>query len=156
MIHIKAPADLPDIHRTSKSIFLAGSIELGKADNWQERMVREFKDLDVAIYNPRRDDWDNTWTQSIDNEQFAEQVRWGLHHLERVTVILMYFDPNTKAPITLLELGLFAKTGKMIVCCPEGFYRKGNVDIVCERYGVTQVDTLDELVQATRDVIQPR
>jgi hypothetical protein len=57
----------------------------------------------------------------------------------------MYFDPATKSPISLLELGLFAKTGKLIVCCSEGFWRKGNVDIVCKRYGVMQVENLDKL-----------
>ncbi len=56
----------------------------------------------------------------------------------------MYFDPNTKSPISLLELGLYAASDKLTVCCPEGFWRKGNVDIVCERYGVEQVDTIEE------------
>ena len=58
----------------------------------------------------------------------------------------MNFDPSSKSPITLLELGLFAKSSKIIVCCPEGFWRKGNVDIVCERYGVKTVNTINELV----------
>jgi hypothetical protein len=58
----------------------------------------------------------------------------------------MYFDPNTTSPISLLELGLHAKSKKMIVCCPEGFWRKGNVDIVCKTYNVHQVDTLDDII----------
>jgi len=41
----------------------------------------------------------------------------------------------------------------MIVCCPEDFWRKGNVDIVCERYGVDQVDTLDELIEFAKEYI---
>lgn len=45
----------------------------------------------------------------------------------------------------MLELGLFAQYGsKLIVCCPDGFYRKGNIDIVCERYKITQVPSLKE------------
>jgi hypothetical protein len=59
----------------------------------------------------------------------------------------MYFDPNTKSPISLLELGLFAKSGKMIVCCPNGFWRKGNVDIVAQRHGIQCVNTLEELIR---------
>ena len=62
----------------------------------------------------------------------------------------MYFAPETKAPITLLELGLFARTGKAVVCCPEGFWRKGNVDVVCRMYDIPQVVTLDELIGAAR------
>ena len=65
---------------------------------------------------------------------------------ERATAIAMYFDPATKAPITLLELGLFARSGKVIVCCPPGFWRRGNVEIVCARYRVDLVENLSELV----------
>ena len=65
-------------------------------------------------------------------------------------LILMYLDPQTKAPISLMELGLSAHKRKLIVCCPDGFWRKGYVDIVCERYGIAQVDTLDELADAGR------
>jgi hypothetical protein len=59
----------------------------------------------------------------------------------------MYFDKDTKSPITLLELGLFARGGTIIVCCPEGYWRKGNVDVVCEKYDIVQVDTLDKLIE---------
>lgn len=59
----------------------------------------------------------------------------------------MYFDPKTKSPISLLELGLFARTGKLIVVCPKGFWRKGNVDIVCKRYEVKQVETIEEAIK---------
>ena len=48
----------------------------------------------------------------------------------------------------MLELGLFANSGKLIVCCPDGFWRKGNVDIVCERYRIKQMSGLPDLVQS--------
>jgi hypothetical protein len=73
-------------------------------------------------------------------------VNWELNGLDKADYILMYFSPETKSPISLLELGLYAASGKLIVCCPEGFWRKGNVDIVCEKYGIQTVDTLDELI----------
>ena len=63
--------------------------------------------------------------------------------MEDATHIVMYFDPTTKSPISLLELGLHASSGKLTVCCPEGFWRKGNVDIVCKRYGVPMVKSLE-------------
>ena len=140
---IKAPQRL-DI--TPPSIFLAGSIEMGKAENWQEVLTRCLSGSEGTILNPRRDDWDSSWVQSIGNQQFREQVEWELGALERADIVTLYFDPATKSPISLLELGLFCRTGKMVVCCPDGFWRKGNVDIVCYRYGVKQVASLDELV----------
>ena len=73
-------------------------------------------------------------------------MEWELDTQEAADVIAMYFDPATKAPISLLELGLFASSGKMIVCCPEGFWKRGNVQIVCARFGIELVGTLEELV----------
>lgn len=48
MIHVKAPNRV-------KTVFLAGSIEMGKAEMWQERLAKEVADMDVVLYNPRRD-----------------------------------------------------------------------------------------------------
>ena len=150
MIEVKAPENRVMSGVLRHKIFLAGSIEMGVAENWQERMVRELKDIKhLIIYNPRRDDWDSSWVQSIDNKQFNEQVTWELDKMEKASIIPMYFQPGTKSPITLLELGLFADSGKLIVCCSDGFWRKGNVDIVCREYNVEQVDSLDQLVEAT-------
>jgi len=128
------------------TIFLAGSIEMGKAENWQERIIKELAHYRGIILNPRRDDWDSSWVQTIDNPQFREQVTWELCALEQADIIVMYFDPNTQSPISLLELGLFAKSNKLIVYCPEGFWRKGNVDIVCRKYKVTQCVSMSDFV----------
>ncbi len=106
---------------------------MGSAEPWQEQVVKRFN-KNVVFYNPRRDDWDSSWTH--DSPEFNEQVNWELDFLQESDIILMYFDPNTKSPISLLELGLFARQGKLIVCCPDGFWRQGNVRIVCERFGV--------------------
>lgn len=42
----------------------------------------------------------------------------------------------------------------VVVCCPEGFFRKGNVDIFCEFSGINMVDSLDDLVAYIRDSIK--
>ncbi|MEA1938192.1 MAG: nucleoside 2-deoxyribosyltransferase domain-containing protein [Pseudomonadota bacterium] len=126
-------------------LFLAGTIEGGIAENWQARVERDLADQSGTILNPRRDDWDSSWAQSIDNAQFRTQVEWELAALESSDLILLYFSPGTKSPISLLELGLFHKKSP-IVCCPEGFWRKGNIDIVCHRYGLDRVETLDALI----------
>jgi len=33
-----------------------------------------------------------------------------------------------------------------MVCCPEGFWRKGNVDIVCQRFGIRQFLKLEDVI----------
>ena len=114
----------------------------------------KLKQYNYTILNPRRKEWDASWEQRMDNPNFNEQVNWELDALEKATVILMYFDPKTKSPISLLELGLFAKSGKLVVCCPEGFWRKGNVDIICNRYGILQVEDLEEAIEFMKKEIQ--
>lgn len=91
-------------------------------------------------------DRDPSLEQSPENSTFRRQVEWELDGLDRCDVVAMYFDPGTRAPISLLELGGYAESGKVVVCCPDGFYRKGNVDIWCERKGVKVVDSLESLV----------
>lgn len=150
MIEIKAP-DAYDVYLNKPSVFLAGSIEMGVAEDWQAKVSAALSVMDVLVLNPRRANWDSSWAQTIDNPPFRQQVEWELAALDAAGVVLMYFDPATKSPITLLELGIHAAANpeKLAVCCPQGFWRKGNVDIVCNRYGVQQAETLESLIAQT-------
>jgi hypothetical protein len=136
MREVLAPDPFPS---DTRSVFLAGSIDMGSATNWQATLAGELADLDGVVLNPRRPAWDSSWAQVKDNPEFRGQVEWELRGLEQATVIAMWFEPTSQAPITLLELGLWVRSGKVVVGCPPGYWRRGNVDIVCERYGATMV-----------------
>jgi hypothetical protein len=148
----KAPRTTTNYNLYSKRIFLAGSIDMGTAAMWQDEAQHLINsksielDVNTCIFNPRRDHWDITWEQSINNYNFTQQVLWELGNLDFSTDIIMYFDPNSKAPISLLELGLYATSKKIYVVCPEGFYRKGNVDVVCIKYNIPQYNSLKEAI----------
>jgi hypothetical protein len=148
-----APLDLPNGVPT---VFLAGSIEMGLAEPWQAAVEDALAGEDVVLLNPRRDEWDASWEQSIHNPQFRAQVEWELEGQERATLIAMYFAPRTRAPVTLLELGLAAQGGKLLVCCPPGFWRRGNVEVVCARYGVPLVESLTGLIAQVRGRLDGR
>lgn len=136
---------------SGRMMFLAGSIEMGVAEDWQSRVAASFAEEEgLVLLNPRRDAWDASWVQSIDNPMFREQVEWELEGLARADVIAMYLAPGTKSPVSLLELGLHAASGKVVVHCPEGFWRKGNVDVVCARYGLEQHDEWDAWIATLR------
>ena len=141
MVEIKAPNNLEIVGTT---IFLAGSIEMGTAENWQEIVVKRFETHLITFFNPLRDEWDSSWKQEQKETKFNEQVNWEMNNLEDCDIIFMYFDPGTKSPISLLELGLHASSGKMIVVCPNGFWRKGNVEIVCTRFNIPLFNTLED------------
>jgi hypothetical protein len=148
---IKAPLMPTWNLKNDTTVFLAGSIEMGAAEDWQSVIPELFKDRNTLTFlNPRRDDWDSSWEQKESNPQFSKQVNWEMNMLDLCDVIFMYFSPETKSPISLLELGLYANSKKMIVCCPDEFWRKGNVDIVCSRYGIPVYNTLDAAIGRLR------
>ena len=122
MIEIKAPHKIPESN--DLKVFLAGSIEMGVAEHWQEMVVKRLADEPVLILNPRRDDWDDEWEQSKENPEFRQQVEWELNALAQSDHIILYLDPSTKSPVSLLEMGLYAQSGKLSVVGPEGFWRK--------------------------------
>ena len=149
---VVSPQPLP-IDDSRPRVFLGGSIDMGGAPDWQAAMTAALADMDVVILNPRRPDWNPNWRPEADEPEFRRQVEWELAALEAADVIVMYFAPGTQSPISLLEMGLHARGGKLIVLAPDGFWRKGNVDITAQAYGVKQVQTLPELTAAVREAL---
>jgi hypothetical protein len=142
----KPPMNIAKRDRSVKSVFLAGSIEMGKAEDWQKKLESVLGEHGFDVFNPRRDDWDSSWSQEFENPQFFQQVTWELNALENSDLIIMYFSPETKSPISLLELGIFVHSDKIRVICPKGFWRKGNVDIVCQYYNIPLYENFTDLL----------
>lgn len=130
----------PEDQENYKKVFLAGTIDMGKSIDWQDQLVEFFNeyalgDVDYLLFNPRRD---ASYGGFTDNKPEMEyQINWELERLENADLVFMNILGTSYSPISLLELGLFAKTGKLVVVCPPDFYRYQNVKITCERYGVT-------------------
>jgi hypothetical protein len=156
-VEIQAPIRT-GIDHNYKKVFLAGSIEQGVAEQWQKTVVKSFP-FNVNFLNPRRSDWDDTWEQNLNNPGFYEQVTWELDMLNESDIIFMYFDPATKSPVSLLELGMFSEVvarrhdKSMVVCCPEGFWRKGNVDIVCQYQGIPHFNNMETAIIELRRLL---
>ncbi len=155
MILIKAPKDI-ETSQGRMSIFLAGSIEGGIAKDWQSLFRGEFTNYNdnIVIIDPRRDDYDTSIKMSKDDKNFIEQINWDQNMLERSDIIAMYLDPKTRSPISLIEFGQYVNSGKLIVCCPEGFWRKGNIEVMCERNNVPVFDNFSDFIQAVKDKSQ--
>lgn len=140
-------APQPYTPQGTPSIFLSGSIEDGPTP-WQTRLSALLVAQPLTILNPHRPDWDASWVQDISDARFRTQVQWELDMMEAADVIAVYLAPGSQAPITLLELGLFARTGKLVVACPEGFWRRGNVQVVCARFGIEMLGSVEQLAEA--------
>ena len=83
----------PDVFPTEDSrlkIFLGGSIDMGKAENWQARIEKQLSSYDVIVFNPRRGVWKKEWKLVSADKNFRQQVEWELAALESSDVIVMY------------------------------------------------------------------
>ena len=120
---VKAPAPFNTIRF---SVFLAGAIDMGQAEDWQAKVARSLDDLDITI------------------------LKWEIKAQEDADLVLFVFTKDSKAPITFFEMGAFATTKDSVVCVEEGFYRQGNVDIYCEHWGIPVYHNLDEMITDLR------
>lgn len=48
------------------SVFLAGSIEMDKAENWQKFIETFLESHEVTLFNPRRINWNSNWKQTLE------------------------------------------------------------------------------------------
>lgn len=143
---IHAPSETP-INRP-KSVFLAGTTTTTPTDptNWRENLSALLHQHPITIFNPARPDWDTTWREDIAFAPYREQVLWELDKQAKADLVVVYFHPATLAPISLLEFGLSAHIPhKVVAVAPEGYAKRGNVQIVCQKFGVEFLDSIDRL-----------
>jgi hypothetical protein len=131
-------------------LFLAGAIDRGRAEAWQDRAAAGFSDLPGSVLNPRRADWDDSWGADLDDPRFAAQVTWELEGLDDADLIACWLPAASAAPVSLMEIGLHARRGRLAVGCQDGFHRIGNVRAICQRYAVPLLASLDDLIALTR------
>ena len=127
------------------TVFLAGTIDNGNSEDWQQTVAGKLagRDRRYLLYNPRQEEW-----HPEREGEMEYQIHWELEHMEKADYILMVFLDGSQSPITLLELGLHARSGKLLVVCTPGFYRYDNVRITCDRYGVPVFGSINEAIAA--------
>jgi len=141
------------------NVFTAGSIEMGKAVKWQSLMAQLLSDLPITVCDPRRPgkDWNPAMARVPDHNKLTgmrAQIDWELDAQDQADVICFFFDVDTNSPVSLLELGLFAKSKKVVVCCDDRYHKWDNVQITCERYGIPHVDTFAKLELEVRNMLK--
>lgn len=141
---LKPPDNLSKRDFSRKHVFLGGSIEQGKAIDWQADLAEFMIAYGWGVFNPRRPNWDPNLEQKGENPVFNQQVIWELMALQRADMIIMYFQPGTISPISILEFGKYVDSGKMYVICPEGFWRQANIEKTAEFYDCPIFDDFDD------------
>ncbi len=126
-----------------RKVFLAGTIDMGRSADWQADLVARFRDSVGGrwlFFNPRRREF------RASPAEMEYQVAWELAHLEAADLIVMNLLGDSRSPISLLEMGLHARSGRLLVACSPDYYRYDNVRITCRRYGVPLYDSLEALL----------
>lgn len=152
-------------------IFLAGTIDNGKSEDWQKEIYNELfirlepltitygenyvtpsGKYDIIIYNPRR----KVCNEDASQEYVEKQIKWEQDKLEKADLIIMVFQDNSKSPISLLELGLYGPQGKLICFCTKNFYRYTNVKLTCEKFLIPFKETTNtsEIVNIIADILK--
>jgi len=121
------------------SIFLGGSIEAGKAEDWQKDLIKYIDNKEysskIELLNPRRDAWDASWPVDDPNHAaLAEQINWELYYQDKADILIYYFATGTISPITLLEMGTYASHNPLIYI-QGGYKRHANVKITADHFG---------------------
>lgn len=122
MINIVTPPSL-FISASGPSIFLAGSINRGEADDWQAQVstaaTATWIETDLTLYNPRR----STWADASENEQMA----WTLPLLKTVDYVIMHLTGSGASPISTLELGMFIDDPRLYLSVDDSYDRKETI-----------------------------
>ena len=148
----KAPKVLDKKVRVT--VFLAGSIKIGKATKQQIAFTLALLDLLVTVFNLRCNNQNLTQKQDILHLKFNKQVIQKYNCLNKVNVIAIYFKPSTLSSISLLELGKYTKSRKIVVYCLDRFQKRGNIQIEYYQKRVLLVETIEKLRDYTRERLE--
>ncbi len=152
MREYKAPEKYA-IYSLDIRLFLGGTIDQGQARDWQAEVVKSFEDVDgLTILNPRRDNWDagldhDTSQGSI----FEQQIKWEMMAQDQADFKLYNFEPNSKSPVTMLEVGAWADSATTVVVCSPDFWRHGNIKLFCDWRNIPFFEDLEPALKILRE-----
>lgn len=147
MIYIEAPNYI-NIPSLTPALFLAGGIS--HCEDWQARAVESLKDLDIAVYNPRRKNFDE-FKKEAGFAESQKQIQWEFDHLNKSTQILFWFSNETIQPIVLFELGAYIRGNKeLFIGIHPDYPRRFDLITQLPLYGFKEhiVDNLPGLVRS--------
>jgi hypothetical protein len=121
MVYIEAPTTVKGLPWSS--VFLGGGIT--DCPDWQSKVVDGLRDLNIILYNPRRENF------PIEDPNAAEaQIKWEFEHLRKSDALIFWFPKESLCPIVLYELGAWSMTDKpLFVGTDPEYKRRQDVEI---------------------------
>jgi len=122
--------ELPVKEQDYQYYFLAGSIDYTSVKPWRSLIVQN-NTQQIHFLDPT-----NAKHDQLTDKAMKNHILWELNALEFADKIILNLLPEATSPISLVELGLYTKSGKLIVICPDSFYKSRYVHMLCEKYDV--------------------
>ena len=129
--------ELPIKSNKLQSIFLAGSMDTQLSHNWRKQVM----DAYLGGYNFF--DPTNSNYKKLNAFDMKLHIQWELDALAMSDKILLNFLPDALSPISLVELGLYVASNKLIVVCPKEFYKSSYVHALCEKYSTPMFNKIN-------------
>src|SRR5262249_1682235 len=111
----------------------------------------ELQSLEVAVIDPRRDDYPTT------EPGVREQVAWELQHMSHASLIAFWFPADSLCPVALLELGACcSSTVPLVVGADPNYARRLDlqVQLSLRRPEVKLVESVAKLVEQIKRQLQ--
>ena len=130
---------LPSKEKENSYYFLAGSIDFKESNPWRESFYKNSNEF-IHFFDPTRPDH-----YLLNDEEMRQHINWELDALELADKIFLNFLSEAKSPISLVELGLYSKSAKLVVICPYDFYQYRYVETLCEKYDIPLFQKLEKV-----------
>ena len=141
MDYIEAPSEARSLHKNR--LFLAGGIT--NVMDWQSYVVKNISNLDITVFNPRRENFDISL-----KEESEIQIKWEYNRLREATHTLFWFSYETIQPITLFELGAALERNghRLFIGCDPRYERAQDIKIqsLLVNHHMEISDTLEDLI----------
>lgn len=155
MLEFKFPDRLETSSYNKKiTVFFSGGIT--GAPDWQNPFAQRLNDLDIILFNPRRESID-----MYDLEDMEAQIDWEYNNMKLSDIVIFWFPKEAKCMITLLELGRFLERSdsNFIIGVEEGYERANDVYFQTKHGKKTYfkeniVSSLEDLEKKLREEIQ--
>lgn len=137
--------------RGGPRVFLAGTSEHFGESGWREGVVESLEKVGAVIVSPRPAggcDYGAETELELENRK-----DWERQAMDSADYILFNFVPGRESSVSLMELGLYASTRKLVVSCPQGYSRLSSVRHTCRVSSVPLYSGLDDAVSRVTGAI---
>lgn len=134
---------LPVKEGNKEYLFLAGSMDLERGSTWRSFLIMKLSDNEnFHFLDPTNKNHD-----ILTDGEMEAHVGWELQAMKMSDRIVLNFLTDSLSPISLIELGMYVASNKMVVVCPLEFYKRKYIETLCNTYQTPIVSSLDEVIE---------